>query len=508
MAGAKTGRRGANLTENGGSGFDAGSRWTFRGHRNIHVTGSWAANETITHSAIFAPLEQVASDLHGTHPIAFYAASIAALIFPIVLILLEYFKPVGKRRLKNGQKPKLPPGPWGVPLFGNLLKLKGARSDPDQKWLRGLVRHGEMATAHVGSKTIVFLNSKRVVSEIIAKRGGATNTQSPMPMASGVVSHGHRRSLLMTQEKWAEPLPVMHTLLSGTALKQYGEWHHYRYANSVVHRIALGERLAKSTKDLEDLQNLVTIFVTIFVTTTGSSPWRAHWEKLDRWNYDVYPSWWAPVLEQIRRGTAPPSFARDTLLHGDTKYTGSDDDAMYVAMQLIEAGSDTTREALHIMADVDGVCSVGADARLPTLADMDALRYVCATAKELLRWRPIFVITPDHVASQDIEFEGYHFPAGTGFVINAVVVGDECDSPETFDPDRWMDGHETDIAHGLWQFGGGRRICVGYRLAQRSMFISIARLVQCLTSSLRYNSRILNLEATEEPFLVKVYVRG
>lgn len=153
---------------------------------------------------------------------------------------------------------------------------------------------------------------------------------------------------------------------------------------------------------------------------------------------------------------------------------------------------------------------VGPDARLPTLADMDALRYVCATAKELLRWRPIFVITPDHVASQDIEFEGYRFPEVTGFVINAVVVGDECDSPETFGPDRWMDGHETDIAHGLWQFRGGRRICVGYRLAQRSMFINIARLVQCFDFKPNgpYNSRILSLEATDEPFPVKVSVRS
>ncbi|KAJ2975658.1 hypothetical protein NQ176_g5395 [Zarea fungicola] len=37
--------------------------------------------------------------------------------------------------------------------------------------------------------------------------------------------------------------------------------HHYRYANSVIHRIALGERLTKSTKELADLQDCVTKFV-------------------------------------------------------------------------------------------------------------------------------------------------------------------------------------------------------------------------------------------------------
>jgi cytochrome P450 len=168
---------------------------------------------------------------------------------------------------------------------------------------------------------------------------------------------------------------------------------------------------------------------------------------------------------------------------------------MYVAMQLMEAGSDTTREALNIMvmaaleypepfrrarAEVDRVCGAGAGARLPLMSDMEDLRYICAIAKELLRWRPIFVLTPDHTLTEDLDFEGYHFPAGVGFVINEIAVCNECEHPEEFRPERWMNGHETDIAHGLWQFGGGRRLCVGYRLAQSGLFVNIARLVQCI----------------------------
>ena len=319
---------------------------------------------------------------------------------------------------------------------------------------------------------------------------------------------------------------MMHHLLSGTALKQYGEWqelestqmmaeyvkqprrwfrHHYRYANSVIHRIALGERLLKSSKDLEDLQNVVTFFVgSIGSSLVDWFPdldrlprfvqlWRPYWEKLGNWNYEIFRSWWLPVKQQIADGTAPPSFVRDVLLHDSTKYSGNDQDAMYVAMQLIEAGSDTTREALNIFVmaslcypeafrkarnEVDRVCGQNAE-RLPILADMDALPYICAMVKEILRWRPIFQLTPDHCATADFDFEQYRFPAGVGFVINEAVVCNECDDPEEFQPERWLDGHEQDAAHGLWQFGGGRRICVGYRLAQRSLFINIARLVYC-----------------------------
>ncbi|KAF2995305.1 hypothetical protein E8E14_004083 [Neopestalotiopsis sp. 37M] len=436
--------------------------------------------------------------------------------------------------------------------------MRGVRNDPDHKILRNMpTQYGEMTTLHLGQKTWVFLNSNRVVSEIIAKKSSITNTRSPMPISSGIVSHD-RRSLILPQETWTERRRVMHSLLSGTALKQYGAWqeeesaqmmaeyvvkpeqwykHHYRYANSVVHRIALGDRLVKSTKELSDLQNCVTFFVgSIGSSLVDWFPdivklpkflhfWAPQWEKLGQWNYDVYNSWYEPARKQVEAGTAPPSFLRDTLLHPDTKYKGDNEDSMYVAMQLIEAGSDTTREALNIMvmaaleypepfrkarAEVDQVCGAGPDARLPQLEDMEALRYICAMAKEILRWRPIFILTPDHTLSADLEFEGYFFPAGTGFVINEVAVCNECEDPDVFKPERWMDGHETDIAHGLWQFGGGRRICVGYRLAQRSLFINIARLVQCIDfeANGKYDSRLLNHDAIHEPFPVKPRVRS
>jgi len=162
-------------------------------------------------------------------------------------------------------------------------------------------------------------------------------------------------------------------------------------------------------------------------------------------------------------------------------------------MQLIEAGSDTTREVLNcfVMAaltsphkfqrlreEVDNVCGRNAE-RLPVLADIDAIPYVHAYTKELLRWSPIFVSTPDHTLTEDLEFEGYFFPAGKCFAINEVAVGYECDHPTEFVPERWLDGKEMDITHGIWQFGGGRRICVGYKLAQRSLFLNIARLAYC-----------------------------
>lgn len=389
----------------------------------------------------------------------------------------------------------------------------------------GLRNYGEMATMHLGSKTWVFLNTHRVTQEIIAKRGSITNGRSEYPIASGIVSRDGR-SLVLPPAKWAEKRRVMHHLLNGSALKKYGEfqemestqmlaeylfkpqdWYrnHYRYANSVVHRIALGERFVMSSQNLVNTQRLVAEFTGSIGTSIIDwfpalaklpkflQPWRPYWEKIGQFHYDVYRTWWDPVKKHIDEGTAPPSFARDGLLSPDAKFSGDEQEAMYVTLQLIEAGSDTTREVLNcfVMAtlcyphkfqklrdEIDKVCGNNAE-RLPVLTDIENIPYVHAFAKELLRWRPIFISTPDHMLTEDLEFEGYTFPAGTCFVINEIAVGYECESPTEFIPERWLDGTETDITHGLWQFGGGRRICVGYKLAQRSLFLNIARLAYC-----------------------------
>lgn len=332
-----------------------------------------------------------------------------------------------------------------------------------------------MATIHLGSKTWVFLNSSRVVTELIAKRGSITNGRSAYPVASDIVSR-KGRSLVLPPAQWAVKRRIMHHLLSGSALKQYAEfqelestqmlaeyiykpkhWYqnHYRYANSVVNRIALGEQFHMSAHNFANTQRLVAEFtraitgnIIDWFPMLAELPialqfWRPYWEQIAQFHYDIYRSWWDPVKKKIDEGTAPPSFARDGLLSPDAKFSGDEQEAMYVTMQLVEARSDTTGEALNcfvmstlaypdkyqkLREEIERVCGKDAE-RLPGLTDMEHIPYVHAYAKELLRWRPIFVSTPDHMLTQDMEFEGYSFPAGTCFAINGVAVGYECDQP-------------------------------------------------------------------------------
>lgn len=84
--------------------------------------------------------------------------------------------------------------------------------------------------------------------------------------------------------------------------------------------------------------------------------------------------------------------------------------------------------------------------------------------------------------TEDLSFEGYFFPKGTNFVINHASIAQDAGTysePQRLRPERWLDGHEAEIGGGSWQFGHGRRVCVGFKLAQKSLFINLARLIYC-----------------------------
>ena len=113
----------------------------------------------------------------------------------------------------------------------------------------------------------------------------------------------------------------------------------------------------------------------------------------------VFLEWWKPKTA-MGNGSAPPSFIRDVLLHPDMRFSGNDEEAMYVAMSVMAAGGDNTRMTINafIMAmitrpeaqsrgreAVDRVCTDGVSLRLPQMSDLSAMPYVAAMIKEVLR---------------------------------------------------------------------------------------------------------------------------
>ena len=361
-----------------------------------------------------------------------------------------------------------------------------------------------MATLRMGNRTWVMLNSNRVVQEVIAKHANITSERPCLPIASGPVSR-HKRTVLRQTKDWFEGRRAMHHLLNRTALKKNmelqdiesihlltnyaerpneGYLHHYRYAYSVIHHIVLGERPRQTQKQLDDFQPVTVDFIRSINTSLVDffpvpaelpkflQPWRQHWEAVGQDHFNVFRAWWVPFRHDIARGTAPPSFVKDVLLHSNPKFSRDDEEAMYFATSIFAAGSDNVRMTLNVFVmaalinpetmqkarmEIDNICG-STTGRLPDLKDLRNLPYVCEIIKEGLRWRPTVPLIPQHHLTQDLEFENYYFPAGTDFIINSLAVCQDFEDAAEFKPERWLDGQEHSLTQGLWQFGGGRRI--------------------------------------------------
>ncbi|KAI1419680.1 cytochrome P450 [Xylaria sp. FL1777] len=383
------------------------------------------------------------------------------------------------------------------------------------------------------------------------------------PIAGGLVSRNHRLFLQKT-DQWREGRRLLHQLMTGEASKFYSSlaeeaslgllkayldepnvWyaHNYRFATAIMYRIVADTTLRKTIRELEDLQRVTSTFLTSinssfvdFYPQISFLPrflqfyWRTHWEAMGDFHYRIFKHWW---LELKGAHIPKSSFVQKVMLG---EYGGSDDQAMYITLLIITAGSDNPRMTLNafIMAciawpepigrmrsELDSIC--GADAcRLPDLNDLTDAPYSSAVVKEVLRWRPTVPLVPQRVVVEDLEFEGYKFPKGTEFLVNTIAVcANGFEEANSFKPERWLSdkdvkqddaGANSDIQQNLWQFAfsAGRRSCVGYKLAQKELFIAFSRLVYCFDFSPagEFSDKELNAFAPGLPFPVKITARS
>lgn len=131
---------------------------------------------------------------------------------------------------------------------------------------------------------------------------------------------------------------------------------------------------------------------------------------------------------------------------------------------------------------------VGSD-RSPAWSDFAQLPYINCIIKEAHRWRPVSPLGVPHAVAQDDYINGMLLPKGATIVLNVWGMHHNPNSypePERFEPARF-EKHPalapTYAAAGEWDkrdhygYGAGRRICPGIHLAERNLFIGVAKLL-------------------------------
>ncbi|KAK3069917.1 hypothetical protein LTR53_011379 [Teratosphaeriaceae sp. CCFEE 6253] len=174
---------------------------------------------------------------------------------------------------------------------------------------------------------------------------------------------------------------------------------------------------------------------------------------------------------------------------------------------MFEAGAGTTQASMQsfllamtlheqefrkLQQELDAVVGAG---RLPCLGDMSALPRVRAVAKEVMRWRPVTAGGLPHQLTKDDVYtiNGKKVFLEAGAVIHPVQwsihrEAERYPDPDNFRPDRWLEPSWPTYKEPLTTypnlqnfsaFGFGRRICPGQHIAERSLYILIARIAWC-----------------------------
>ncbi|KAF1939540.1 cytochrome P450 2D18 [Clathrospora elynae] len=299
--------------------------------------------------------------------------------------------------------------------------------------------------------------------------------------------------------------------------------HPVRLTNSVVRslvynvRTRRAEELRKYTEMFEKYVKLLEpggippvdllpwlVYVPQCLWTGSWKNWKSKCDEPGKAVNSVFTKLAEPVLERRKHGINLGTFY-DFLL--DQKEKGVDltrRDLDIFAGSMVDAGSDTTAAAIRVFIQAMAkyphiqhrahkqVDECVGHARSPRWADSSKLPYVTQIVKETLRWRPAAPLMP-HATTTDDTINGYYIPKNSTIIINIWGLNnspadlDSCDtSMSEFNPDRYAKrikspshyAASSDFAsRDHYTYGSGRRLCPGIHLAERTLFVAMAKLL-------------------------------
>ncbi|XP_062375150.1 uncharacterized protein LOC134063576 [Sardina pilchardus] len=448
------------------------------------------------------------------------------LLAGLVLLLLLAWKRTGARGLR------LPPGPPGLPLLGNLPQVdKNAPYKTFMKWSK---QYGPVMTMKIGPLRIVALSGYQTVKEALVDQADDFTGRAPVPFLNRVVrgyglavSNGERwrqlrRFTLSTlrdfgmgrkrMEQWIqeESRHLLESLRETKSASFDPTFFLSRAVSNVICALVFGQRFSYDDANFLNLLHIVSDAFRF-----GSTPWGQL--------YNIFPRLMSHApgphqkvfqrIDQLRefvRGkihqhkeTLDPDNPRDYIdcflirLEQEKDLPTTEfcyDNLVSTVLNLFFAGTETTSTTMryammilikhpeiqeHMHKEIETV--IGAH-RIPQMEDRKSLPYTDAVIHEVQRYLDIVPLNLPHYAMKDISFKGYTIPKDTVIIpmLHSVLRDeDQWENAWTFNPDHFLDKDGNfKKSPAFFAFSAGKRACVGEPLARMELLLFLVSIVQ------------------------------
>jgi len=448
------------------------------------------------------------------------------MIYVSAALLALLLVAAGIRDVYRKRVSRLPPGPTGLPLLGNVLQL------PQQFLHRKLhtwsKEFGPIYTFWIMSQPFVVLGGVEVAADVLDRMSAVTSDRPPMIKLREFYFQDMG---VMMQDRtliWRAQRRAIHANLNVRATARFNQmqahdaayltlgllqhpeipFHHHvhRFAASIIFGALYGGKAIPllgpdPSKLIEELTDEGMHATMPQHSVVDMLPVLKPLIKRVKWLRKQADSWYSRYIQEAIRlydgAVATDAWGTTTivqeLINNGEKYEVSRLQSIWMTGALFMAGQESSHTVLRVFAlamlhhphiaqaaqaQLDAVCGN----QPPTFDDQERLPYIQSVVKETMRWKVIAVLGLPHMASEEFEYKGYVIPKGTILLDNlwsqthdASVYSD----PDNFDPGRFLDASgrlrpatpdtRTDLA-----FGHGRRVCPGRDFALDGLFIACA----------------------------------
>ncbi|RHN67335.1 putative cytochrome P450 [Medicago truncatula] len=475
-------------------------------------------------------------------------------LFSIFVLSIIVTLKLRKKITKIDSIANIPPGPWKLPIIGNIHNLIG--SPPHRKLRELSTKYGALMHLQLGEVLFTIVSSAEYAKEIM-KTHDVIFASRPLTLTSEIMFYGSTDiafspygdywrqlrkictvellSIKRVQSLWPIREQEIKNLVSRIASDEG------RVVNlsqqvmsmmfSITSRAAFGKKYKEQDEFISAVRYMLQIAGGFYIGDLfPSAKWLQNFTgrrpKLEKLHQKV-----DRILEMIindhkeknsgdKEGLVGGEDLTDILLKFED---GSDNNLDFcltknnikaIIFDIFTAGSDTAATTINwamaeMMKDQRVLKKAQAEVRVllykrgkfdETL--ISELKYLKVIIKEVLRMHPPGPLLVPRVCGQACEIDGYHIPIKSRVIINAWAIGRDpkyWTDPDKFYPERFIDS-SLDFKGTNFEyipFGAGRRICPGINYGMANVELTLAFLLSHFDWKLPGGMKCEDLDMTE-----------